>query len=364
MPKFMPGLELSEAFYQDAIRVLMAENYPNLAYSAARLDWGSDVLGFDTPMSMDHGWGPKMTLYLQPNDYKNLYAALDDLFAYHLPLEVRGFPTHFAEPYADGGVMARKASHPIHHMVTITTVQKFFNDYLGLAIDRPLTPTDWLTLPQQKLRTLNSGRIYHDDLGLENIRSRFTWYPHDLWLYLMAVQWRRIDQDAPFLGRTGIVKDELGSRLVASRLVREIMRLGFLLSKIYAPYAKWFGAAFNDLYFSIPLSPILEDVLNSRSWRERQGSLSDAYQLLMEYHANLQIPKKSFSDVPYFHNRPFLVPDGNRFVDSLLAEIMDPEVKRLPKHLGNVDQISDNTDVSEDPKRCQAMIGAFLNKGD
>jgi hypothetical protein len=84
----------------------------------------------------------------------------------------------------------------------------------------------------------------------------------------------------------------------------------------------------------------------------------------MEYHANLQIPKKSFSDVPYFHNRPFLVPDGNRFVDSLLAEIMDPEVKRLPKHLGNVDQISDNTDVSEDPKRCQAMIGAFLNKGD
>ena len=178
----------------------------------------------------------------------------------------------------------------------------------------------------------------------------------------MAVQWQRIDQDAPFVGRAGSVEDEFGSQLIAARLVREIMRLGFLLSKVYPPYAKWFGTAFDDLYISIPLKSILWDVLDSGSWHEREGYLSDAYALLMEYHANLKIPKKSFSDVPTFHNRPFRFPDGGRFVETLLSEVNDPEVKALPRHLGNVDQISDNTDILEDPQRCQAMIRTLYNE--
>jgi len=359
MPEFIPGLELSEALYNKAIQPLMAKYHPSLPYAAARLDWGSDVLGFDTPMSMDHGWGPKITLYLTPNDFKMHHQALDQLFTNHLPLEVQGFPTHFAEPYADGGVMHKKAEHPIHHMVTLTTIEKHFDDYLGLDINHPPSPTDWLSLPQQKLRTLTAGRIFHDDLGLEEIREQFHWYPHDLWMYLMAVQWRRIDQDAPFVGRTGSVGDEFGSQLIAARLVREIMRLGFLVSKEYAPYAKWFGSAFDELFISFPLKPLLEKVLDSQHWREREGRLNDAYEVLMEYHANLKIPSQTISGVSLFHNRPFLVPDGERFVKALLSEITDSEVKRLPKHMGNVDQISDNTDVLEDPQRCRALILAF-----
>ncbi len=360
MPKFIPGLKLCEAFYEEAIRPLLSEHHPRLSYTAARLDWGSDVLSFDTPMSMDHGWGPKMTLYLDPEDHGQLHHSLDALFAQCLPLQVRGFPTHFGEPLADGGVMQKKESHPIHHMVVITTPQKFFQDYLGLESDHPLAPTDWLSLPHQKLRTLQSGRIYHDDLGLEERRKRLAWYPQDLWRYLMAVQWQRIDQDAPFVGRAGSVDDGLGSHLVGARLVREIMRLGFLLSKVYPPYAKWFGSAFDALSIADPLQSVLEHVLKSLSWQERQGYLSDAYAILMAYHANLKIPRESFTNIPYFHNRPFRVPEGSRFVDALLSEISDPEVRALPCHLGNVDQISDNTDVLEDPQRCRDLIKALL----
>ena len=119
MPEFIPGLDLSEALFKDAVQPLLTNEQPNLAYSAARLDWGSDVLGYDTPMSMDHGWGPKLTLYLAPADYDERHEALDKLFAHQLPFEVRGFPTHFAEPYADGGVMVKKETHPIHHKSTI-----------------------------------------------------------------------------------------------------------------------------------------------------------------------------------------------------------------------------------------------------
>jgi Domain of unknown function (DUF4037) len=70
---------------------------------------------------------------------------------------------------------------------------------------------------------------------LERSRATPRWYPHDLWLYLLAAQWRCIEQGEAFVGRTGaIVGDDLGSRVVAARLVRELMRLCFLMEQQYA----------------------------------------------------------------------------------------------------------------------------------
>jgi hypothetical protein len=43
------------------------------------------------------------------------------------------------------------------------------------------------------------------------------------------------------MARCGDVGDELGSRLVAARLIEELMQ------KQYWPYAKWFGTAFSKL---------------------------------------------------------------------------------------------------------------------
>jgi hypothetical protein len=48
-------------------------------------------------------------------------------------------------------------------------------------------------------------------------------------------------------GGTAEAGDALGSRLVAARLVRDVMRLAFILERTYAHYTKWFGTAFNRL---------------------------------------------------------------------------------------------------------------------
>ena len=232
--KFIPGLTLSKYFHDEVIHPLMMERFPGLSYSAARLDYGSDVLGFDTPMSMDHGWGPKLTLFLTVQDWPACHTELNDCFANHLPFQYRGFPTHFGEPLVDGGVMTLKETYPIQHGITVTTPDLFFLEYLGVDIQSPLTPAVWLTIAQQRLRTLRSGRIYYDDLGdLSNLRDRFDWYPHDLWLYLMASQWQRISQIEPFIGRTGSVGDSLGAHLVAARLIHDLMQLAFLMEKQY-----------------------------------------------------------------------------------------------------------------------------------
>ncbi len=356
MTKFIPGLKLSEYFFDEAIQPIMADSFPQLPYSAARLDYGSDVLGFDTPMSMDHGWGPKMTLFLSPSDYTAHAETINTHFALHLPFEIHGFPTHFGEPLEDGGAMAMKESYPINHMITITTPEDFFDTYLGVDIRHPITPSAWLTIPQQRLRTVKSGKIYYDGLGaLTQLRQQFDWYPHDLWLYLMANLWRRIDQEEPFVGRTGTVEDDLGSRLIAARLTHDMMGLCFLLEKAFAPYSKWFGSAFNQLQIAPRLVPIFKDILDSQNWVDRQNHLADAYLILGEAHNTLALTPYIKPEVTNFHNRPFLVPHAGRFVESLLEQIEDTNVKVLPQMLGSVDQISDNIDLLENIQRCHSL---------
>jgi hypothetical protein len=76
---------------------------------------------------------------------------------------------------------------------------------------------------------------------------------------------------------------------------------------------------------------------------------------MAENHNALAITPALDPGVTHFYNRPFLVPHAARFVDALLAEISDPDVKHLPPHLGSLDQISDNTELLDDISRCQQL---------
>ena len=354
--KFIPGLNLSEYYFVETIQPILTNAFPQLNYAAARLEWGSDVIGFDTPISMDHGWGPKLTLFLNEEDYQGSLDAINHYLANHLPFEVHGFPTHFGEPLQDGGRMALKESYPIHHMVTLTTPAHFFADYLGVGIALPLDSVTWLTIPQQHLRTVRAGRIFHDGLGtLTNLRERFHWYPHDLWLYLMANQWQRISQEEAFLGRAGDVGDDLGSRLIAARLIDDLMRLAFLMEKQYAPYHKWFGTAFAQLDLAPQLTPIFNATLDSQDWQTRESHLNKAYLRMADAHNALCVAPEIKPEVSLYHQRPFHVLNADRYVDALLAQIHDPEVKALPPRLGSIDQIANNTDLLDRIGRCKKM---------
>ena len=79
--KFIKGLELSELFYKEAVKPILDNNFPELTYSAALLGNGSDVLGFDTPQSMDHDWGPRLMLFLTQADHDVYWEEIDQLLA-------------------------------------------------------------------------------------------------------------------------------------------------------------------------------------------------------------------------------------------------------------------------------------------
>ena len=353
---FIRGLQLSELFYQDAVKPIMDAHWSALAYSAARLDYGSDVLGFDTPQSMDHEWGPRLTLFLTEVDHKSYREEILQLLSVKLPYEIHNYPTNFGLNKDGTRAMQEIASGPVNHYVELDTVRSFFGAYLNYDPRGQLSIVDWLSFPEQRLRTIASGRVFHDGLReLKSIQDKLHYYPRDLWLYLLAAQWRRISQEEAFVGRCGDVGDELGSRLVAARLVGELIKLCFLMERQYAPYSKWFGTAFSQLASADNLGPILNQVLDSDTWQEREKALSLAYEHLARMHNDLKITQALPSRVSHYHGRPYRVIHADRFTDAIRNVIISQEVKRLPAHLGAVDQFVDSTDMLERPDRIDKL---------
>ena len=191
--------------------------------------------------------------------------------------------------------------------------------------------------------------MFHDGLGtLQPARARFTWYPHDVWLYRMAACWARIAQEEPFVGRAGQVGDDLGSRIVAARLVRDGMRLAFLQERRYAPYSKWLGTAFSRLSCADQLRPLWAAALAASDWRQREQALASAGAILGAMHNDLGVtPFVDPAPRPFF-GRPFQVLFADRFAAALRDAIQDEALRGLPA-IGGVDQFVDCTDLTEEP---------------
>src|SRR5258708_32242427 len=69
---FIPGLALAGAFYEEVVRPLLDEAFPQLEHAAALLGAGSEVLGFDTERSTDHDWGPRLQLFVADGGSREL----------------------------------------------------------------------------------------------------------------------------------------------------------------------------------------------------------------------------------------------------------------------------------------------------
>ncbi|MGH9881713.1 MAG: DUF4037 domain-containing protein [Pyrinomonadaceae bacterium] len=61
------------------------------------------------------------------------------------------------------------------------------------------------------LRGASRNTVFHDDLGLEGVRQKISYYPRLIWFYQLSCQWKKIAEDEEFVGRCGDMGDELGS---------------------------------------------------------------------------------------------------------------------------------------------------------
>jgi hypothetical protein len=317
---FVPGLELSREFYHELVLPILDARFPGLSHSAALLGRGSEVLGFDDEMSTDHDWKPRVLLFLRDEDKLRHGDDLDDALRKELPSTFR--------------------DRPVDH--AIFTVRDYFLDQLAVDIDGEIEARDWLTFPEHQLRMVTAGAVHHDEVGLQAARERLAYYPQDIWLYLLITGWWRVHPEANLVGRAGAVGDELGSSLIGSRLVSDLMRLCFLMERQYAPYSKWFGTAFSQLRCSPDLTPTLWSVVQAKTWQSREQALLAAYEKLAVMHNALQLTDPVSIDVVQMWNRPFKVAWAD-FPGLLHTKIQDPAVLSIAEQwpVGPVDQFRD-----------------------
>lgn len=355
MTKFIKGKKLSELFFIEIVKPLLKKYYPNLKYSAGLLGHGSDVIDFDTPRSMDHDWGPRVLLFLSKEDFKKK-KQISEMFSKELPYTFRGFSTHFGAPDEKGVKVSEKIkSGKIRHRIEIFSIESFFKEYLNFDIKQDICVYDWLLFPEQKLLTITAGKVFYDKLGLKKIIKKIRYFPKDVWYYLLVSQWTRISQEEHFMGRCGELNDEIGSKIIATRLVQSIMRLCFLMEKEYAPYSKWFGTAFAKLKSAKILTPIFHKIISSENWKEREKYLSKTYEIIANMHNELKITKQLSTNVTKFHDRPYLVIHGDIFAEEIKKQIKNKDIMNIKSNIGSVNQITNTVDLLENNELLQRM---------
>ncbi|MFV2018293.1 DUF4037 domain-containing protein [Micromonospora sp. LOL_023] len=368
---FLPGLELSRRFHHEVVAPVLTARFPGLRYAAARMDSGSELFGYDTPRSRDHDWGPRVQILLAGADA----GLVDEVLAAvgrELPATFQGVPTRFA-PDADRSLGVPACDGP-RHGVTVLEVGDWCRRALGFDPLDGVGLLDWLAAPTQRLAEFTGGDVFHDGLpagpacgtadpnqvgGLGVRRARLAWYPPDVWRYVLAGGWSRVAGEEPFVGRCGEVDDDVGGRVIAARLVRDLMRLTLLLDRRYPPYGKWLGTAFAGSSDHDGLATVLAGVLGAVDPRVRQRQLCRAYELVAVRTNRLGLAGPVEPTVRPFHDRPFLVLDAGRFVRALRGSIEEAGLRGLPL-LGGVDQFVDHPALLTDAGWTRAVVSGAL----
>jgi hypothetical protein len=324
------GIALSRSYFEGVVAPLLTQHVPKVRYAAARVGPGSDVLGLDDAMSRDHDWGLRLQMFVDDADCEQVRSALEQ----DLPVRYGGLPVRFGFS-ADPTERVR---------VDVTSVSAFAEQQLGFDPCGPaVSSVDWLSLTGQSVLEVVTGAVFEDQTGeLTRLRDALVWYPDEIWWFVVACDWQRIDQQLPLMGRAGARGDQLGSRTIAARIVDVAVHLAFMLSREWPPYSKWRGTLFGRLTGCSTISEDLVRALDVRRWHERQAALGDALTGLVRLQQEAGLPGPS-SAVEPFWDRPFV--HLNRGLVPALLENLGPDVRALPVGVGSVEQLTDNVDV-------------------
>ncbi len=226
----MNGLELSERFYEECVKPMLSEQFPDLLPQLAvgLFGSGSECFGFDDAVSTDHDFEPGVCILL-PDE-----ATVDRQKAFRLERAYAKLPKEFLG-YRRGGVAPVGGAR---HGVLRTA--EFFADKVG-APDGILTVRQWLTVPSHALFEATDGRLFFDGRGeVTRIREGLARYPEDIRKKKLAGHLLLMAQAGQYNYRRCLKHGETGAaQLAVTEYVRHLMSAAFLLNNVYEPYYKW-----------------------------------------------------------------------------------------------------------------------------
>jgi hypothetical protein len=319
---FIPSLELSRMLYEEQIAPLMEREFPDLPYAAATLGMCSEVLGLDDEVSMDHEWGPRLTIYLSDEDHARQAEAIQSAFQEALPEQFRGLDMMWRKP----GVDIHDTSETALYHVRVGTVDGALR-FCGGAAALPLQDVEWLHVSEQHLLEFTSGTVYRDNVGeLTRAREALAYYPDDVLRFLLLAEWNAVGGAWFPIGRMGSRSDPLGVHLQAAVASRHLMQIAFMVSRSYAPYIKWFGTLFQALPVAEKLVPVLQALLAEARWQAVEERICEATSILVEAQNELGI-------TPQIATEPKKADDGRHYVDCDFRSIVCALSRNMPPRL-------------------------------
>ena len=361
MPEFIPGRELSARFFEEIAVPILRRQFPALPFSAGLLGYGSDVLGYDDPVSTDHMWGPRFYLFLREEDMSKAPLIMR-AFSEGFPTWYLGYCVHFSEPDPeDNGVRHPEPEHtgPVSPLVFIHTPEGYLRGYLGTGSLEGLEPADWLSFSEHRLLALRRARFFRDDLGFAAKLQALHFYPEPVRLYLLASHWSLIAEEQAFVRRCADVGDEAGSVLACARIAERLMRLMFLYCGEYAPYSKWFGTAFSRLPVEPDIREAILGALSAREIGEREERLVQAQYLVAGVHNASGLTPPVEVRVQNYFSRHIRVIFADRIARAIAAQLEGTPLSRLPL-IGTLSAVANFTAISDSPQERGRVRALYL----
>ena len=340
MSQFVKGMELCRNFFNDCAKAIIEDEFPDLKYSAGLIGYGSDVLGYDDAVSTDHMWGPRFYLFLSKEDIseKNyIFSVLSE----NLPYTYKGYSVNFTEPDPnDCGVQ-----HPefikagtVNPLIFIQTFDDYLNDQLGTSDLNHIKPYEWLAISEHRLLSLVSGQFFVDGLHCTEIISKIKYYPRDVKLYLISSNWENISSEQAFVKRCGECGDEIGSRIICSRICERLMRLCFLYRDTYAPYSKWLGTAFSKLDIDDTIKQEIYGALSANNLSEREKRIVKAQSLVADLHNASGLTQFVDYQIENYFGRDIKVIFADKFAETTAQQLVGTVFENTPL-IGSLSQI-------------------------
>jgi len=233
----MNGLELSRRYYEEICRPAIEDSFAGyedkMAFGLA--GDGSECYGFDDEISQDHDFGPRIMIWLTPEDFDEFGEKLQE-FVLNLPRNFMGYNGLNTSRYGEG----REG---------VFTIPGFYKRFLGID-HPPSTVREWRLLPESNLSIATNGEIFSDPVG-EFTRFRNTLlegYPEDLRLKMMAARCMKMAQSGQYNYARSFKRNESVAALMAvSEFIDSAISLIYLMNKRYKPFYKWMHRGLKEL---------------------------------------------------------------------------------------------------------------------
>lgn len=345
----MKELEISRGYYKDVISPIIKEHISYLGdkYCAALIGWGSDVLGNDDELSVDHEWGPRCIIFIPETctEYKNrVYEVLNAC----VPDEYKGFTTRFKN---ENWVRIPDKNGDVH--IEVTTCRDYLEENIGMYM--PTDDIDWLCIPENKLLEFTGGEIFYDGFNeLMKLREFYSYFPEDVWKFRLAYSWQSLGWNIALIGLTYKRGDILSARHCLSVTLHGLMKIIFLLNRKYChSYLKWLHREFYKLpNLSNDIGIIIEECYREKDFSIISERLKQIVHCLLEYQNNLGLLPKAEIKSTWF-SRGFFDIDFNHIAEQIQMSIKG-ELRNTVLD-GALDQWITNEDILLDSRRMKKL---------